>query len=229
MYRFLCGIATFIGLISLLCGQDFRTKERAIPDPNRKLAVAQFLAYIPDPSSLIAIAGLAMKQSVASEIALSSNAKKTLDNLHRDSRNPKEALGPLVDIGRRPDAVSKFAFSEIQIQIDQLFEESQKVRLKQLAYHIEIARIGAIEALIRGYLGQELEIDSMQKLSLQEKRDVVQRLADEKIHRVMIAWRDEVFSELNSTQRAQAGKLLGKEFYLREDPSGITNKSLTGK
>ncbi len=167
---------------------------------------------VPDPGSLIATAGLAMKKSIRREIGLDPNVERTLDKLHRDARGS----GPLASVRDRRDAVSKIVYEELQQQVEEMFTPSQKTRLSQLAYHVEIARIGLIRALTEGYFGKELEIDENQKTTLFEKSEFVQLKADESILRVSMAWRTEIFGELTPAQRQQAIMLLGKEFCFRE-------------
>lgn len=168
---------------------------------------------VPDPDSLIATAGLAMKKSIRMEIWLKPDTERTLDKLHKDSRGR-----PLASFRDGRDDVSKITYEELQLQVEEVFTSSQKTRLSQLAYRVEIARIGLIRALTEGYLGKKLEIGEKQKTTLLQINELVQSKADERILRVMTAWRAEIFGELTQVQRQQAIMLLGKEFCFRESP-----------
>jgi transcriptional regulator of met regulon len=172
---------------------------------------------IPTPNSLMAVVGLAMNDSIAKEIGLSPEARSALEKLHKDSRRPKEAPGPLAEIGFRKDELSKTICLEIQNQVEELLTVKQKQRLQQLAYHVETSRIGLIAALLSGYLGKELGLDSQQKLALERANEEIQEKADANILRVLIAWREEIFRELTPLQREKATKLLGKDFRFREE------------
>jgi hypothetical protein len=121
------------------------------------------IATIPNPDSLIAVAGLALNDSIARELRLTSEQRLSIEVMHKNAKAPL----PLAEFRVRDSSAREVIRNELQRQVDEAFTIEQTARLPQLAYRVEIERAGVIGSLVDGYLGKLLGVDSSQKLVLE--------------------------------------------------------------
>ncbi len=196
-------------------GDPFRFREdmSAARKEHRTKIDSGKIASIPDPASLVAVAGLALNGSIAKELRLTSEQRISIEGMHKNAKGPL----PLAEFQVRGSRERELIKNELQKQVDGVFTIEQKSRLPQLAYRVEIERVGVIGSLVDGYLGKILGVDNSQKPLLEKKVEALKSKVSNEIRRIRTAARNEVFSHLPSIQREKANKILGNEFVFLEN------------
>lgn len=106
---------------------------------------------------------------------------------------------------------------EVQKRIDEILNSSQRGRLRQLAFHVEIERIGLGDAMFKGYLGKELKLDEEQKRKVGSKSKLVDERIGDAVVKIKAAVKHDILRELTPIQREGAIRILGKDFAYREE------------
>lgn len=180
---------------------------------------------IPNPNDPLSLAALAINPSVAQELGLDNQRVSILKKMLR------EAGGDLsiahVRVGRRPgevgptddeiDAQLKKEVSDRRKQLDEIMPPDKLERLKQLAYQIEIGRVGMGAALADGKLGEDFGIYENQKTLIRKRASEIEEKLREKIKLAQADAQRELLRELSVEQRDKAVQLLGTPFNYRED------------
>jgi hypothetical protein len=107
--------------------------------------------------------------------------------------------------------------------MESLMTDKERNRLKQVAYQIEIARIGIVEALVRGYLGKKLQVTELQRSELKKRSNQVTE--SDAIDKIIRMAKDRMIKELTPIQQKKAGELLGKDFKFVEVGHGLNGIS----
>lgn len=180
---------------------------------------------IPNPADPLSIARLAVNPSVALELGIDKQRVSTLKKML------KEAGGDLsiahLRVGRRPgevgptdadiDAQLKKKLVGRRAQLDEILPPESLDRLRQLAYQIEIGRVGLGVALADGKLGEDVGVYENQKTLIRARGAEIEEKLRERIKLALADAQKELLRELPSGQRDKAAELLGTPFYYRED------------
>jgi hypothetical protein len=198
---------------SVLLKERLGNRFRFLEDPGsiryeyRVLSPTGKLHAIPDPSSFVTSLGLTMNTSVADELKLTEVERNAIAQLHKEAKTPIAA--PIFRRGKSAEELTK--------GVEEFIGHSKQERLSQIAFHIEVARLGIAEALMNGYLGQDLGLDKSQRESIARKSEVLKTKEAEAVKLIMTAQWAEVFSMLNPLQRDKAHSNLGNPFLFVEN------------
>ena len=166
---------------------------------------------IPDPNSLEVVL-IAQNHSIERELAILPDKAAELAELL------KQAKGGLSTIGLRYGKIANTEIVEgVKTKIEEILNADQRARLKQLAYQVEIERIGLGDALVQGYLGKELKLDEEQKRKVGSKSKVVEDRIADAVLKIKAAVKHDILRELTPIQREDAIRILGKDFAYREE------------
>lgn len=186
-----------------------RSIGKSISDPNNQLSLASFLT----------------NESVAKEIGIDAEQRPEVRKL-LDASGGSLSIG--VIHGDRT-TIKKMTKEEVQTlfakqrleresSLSEIVDPNQLRRLKEVAYQIEIARVGMGEALTNGFLGAEIGVEVYQKSALKIVADAAELRASEAILKVRALSLEALLSELSSSQSEVLKDRLGKGFRFREDP-----------
>ena len=167
-------------------------------------------AAIPNPNSLVALVALTENETVATELGLSREQMRGMAELHRKSRGPKVASS------RRAPSWKGSIDAEIKAALDTLLSLRQQSRLKQIAYQIEIARVGLAESFSNGFLGEHIVGSTKRREMLTETCYQIEAECNIKIQKLTMRAMEKMLSELTRTQQEKAAKLLGSSFAFRD-------------
>ncbi len=188
-----------------------------------KTVVKGVPASIPDPSNSLGIAVLAVNPSVSKELGLSQEQISTLRTLLVENGGALnggvlqfKGRGniPPAEVIREKHRQKK---AENESKLDEIFLPNQWVRLKQIAYQIEVSRIGFGRALSSGVLGRDVGVFEAQHTHLSQKALEIEARAAKEIGEILRQAQIEMLKELSTEQRSKAVGLLGEPFYFRDD------------
>ena len=123
-----------------------------------------------------------------------------------DPRNPELA-----------SAASRGLVEKNKQLVDELLTPAQWKRLRQIAFQVEIARIGLGKALTEGRFSPEVGIHENQKTHIVEKAEEIEARTAETISRLLANAQRELLSELAPEQRAKAVDAMGEPFFFRDE------------
>jgi hypothetical protein len=165
---------------------------------------------IPDPAALICLVGLASNSSVANAIDMHAAEIATLAEMHANAKGPIALVG--YRFGDEREAIEK----SIVQKLESMYNEKQRERLKQIAFQVEVYRLGIVDSLTVGYLGREIVVTELQAMQLRsDSAELVQKATEEASKEIQLA-REQVFLNLDPKQRSKAMSLLGQVFLFRE-------------
>ncbi len=183
-------------------------------------------AIAQDPDNELEIARLACNRSVAKELRVSEEErcqlKALLDASGGSFSRPRVSLQFIGDSnGPSPaewKSLNDEKLAENKELIDSILDPLQRERLRQIAYRVEISRVGLSEALFRGFLGKAVTLRSDRLAMLEvSAREIESKLASVCLD-ILCECRQSVFDQLlDYEQREIADKLLGKTFYFVEE------------
>ncbi len=124
---------------------------------------------------------------------------RDLSDQERDARN--------AEIGEKVAKIN----AEGQKEIDAVLLPHQRERLKQLQVQSQM-RFGADRALASNPLAEDLGITEDQKQQLADKQREIQTALQEKIAKLQVEARDELFTVLSTEQQAKLKAMIGKPF-----------------
>ena len=155
--------------------------------------------------------GLVENQIEVADRIISTAKEETRELLLRArDKNAKVARGELLALAIARKRVADDAIEEILLP-------EQLVRLRQIAFRIEVSHMGLANALTYGRLGEEVEIYENQVDSILVKgRDVTQRVTEE-INAILKEAEDEILELLAPEQRKKAEDALGPFFQYKDD------------
>jgi hypothetical protein len=191
--------------------RNVRTNGKSIPNPEKRLELAALLA----------------NNSVIGDIGLSDESKVSIRGLLEENHGSLsvpvltfDGDGPQPSAAELASQVAEFCRSN-EAKLNDIIDPIEMERLKQIAYQLEITRIGLGKSLTNGFLGEHIGVEESQRSALQTKSDNVEGIAFEKIAQLKAAARSELFAELTSMQQGQLSLLLGATFLFRDDPSTL--------
>ena len=171
----------------------------------------------PDPDSLAASIALIPNPSIVKELGIDKNEIAAITSAFRIFRSAfdvKAVVAKYDEIKQEDliDAREKVLLALVEDTLD----PNQRDRLKQLVFHVELARNGICYSLTEGYLSKKLAITE------QQKKDFVSCMADfekelkSKARNIREESEAKIFKELSFLQRTEAMRALGKPFSFRE-------------
>lgn len=180
---------------------------------------------IPDPESLLQIAAFAANPTVAEELKL------TKDQLRAIKSMLKQANGALAVVlyeptttpdGNKPSSLEiSQAIRETRRKrekdLEEILRPDQRMRLKEIAYQIEVYRVGIGAAITEGRLAEDVGVTENQKTALRKKCNAIEERVQKEISEILLKAQEELLRELSAEQREKAKSLLGHPFYFRDD------------
>jgi hypothetical protein len=171
---------------------------------------------IPNPDSKKALLSLLDNRSVATELGLTGERQELLRHAtKRLSQYSNEAGAIAIQLQINQEEKSKLD-SEVESAVVNLFSEEEWQRLRQVAFQVEIARIGIAKALLAGRLGKQIKIEKAQRDSIAKSEAGEIKLL-ETIGKVRQVANRKMLKELPALQRERAEKILGKDFQFVEE------------
>jgi hypothetical protein len=171
---------------------------------------------IPNPDSKKALLSLLNNRSVATELGLTGERQELLRHAKkRLSQYSNEAGAIAIQLQINQEEKSKLD-SEVESAVVNLFSEEEWQRLRQVAFQVEIAKIGIAKALLGGRLGKQIEIEKAQRDSIAKSEAGEIKLL-ETIGKVRQVANKKMLKELPALQRERAEKILGKDFQFVEE------------
>ncbi len=178
---------------------------------------------IPDPNDALSVIPFAVNPSVANEIGLDDESIKVLKELLKESDGAPRGVrlsfpsGPDAPTATERDAYYARVLTERRRLVDEVLPPTKQKRLREIAYQIEVSRVGLGNALTQGKLGEDVGVYENQRTTIREKAERIELKMREQIRLVMEQAQDELLQELTPEQRATAKSCLGKPFYYRSD------------
>ncbi len=105
---------------------------------------------------------------------------------------------------------------ELKSVIEEVFTYSQLQRARQLAYQIEIARVGVPYAISYGCLSDAVGVHENQRHSLLQVAEKIAEEAEVEISKIRAAAQAQILEHLVPEQREKAKVLIGKPFAYNE-------------
>lgn len=177
-----------------------------IPDPSNKLSLATLLAH----SSVLTALELSDEQIRIVSDALKANSGSFSTPIHTRDDGKFPTKDEIRAIKERHQARS----SQL---LDEVLTPNQWKRLREIAYQVEISRLGLGIAIAHGRLGRDIGVTENQVTNLQEKASKIQRKAEQEILKILIAAQKELLAELSPEQRDKANECLGMPFVFRDE------------
>lgn len=176
----------------------------------------------PDPALKYELFKLLRDRLVQHELQLT---KDQVDGINRIYDDAQKTLRDLADGSRKsgtriePTAL-KDALDARRLIAEEAIEElilpSQMSRLRQIAFRIEVSRIGLGPSLAYGRLGSEAGIYTNQVNRLMLKWKHISERADNEIQKILERAEEELIGELTPEQRDRVTKNLGDHFQYSE-------------
>lgn len=172
---------------------------------------------IPNPNSTLAMASLLRNSSVQKELRLSDDQRMQINKLLRDSRG---SLTVSV-VENPPDTVDVGYLMELERllkkeRLEEVISTSQLDRLKQLAFQIEISRVGLPTALIDGFFGQHIGIGESDKGAIEIVAKSIAEKAERRIAKLNREALEKFVELLTPRQKQVVDKCVGKLIYIRD-------------
>ena len=177
--------------IPSLLGKPFELQE----EPKQKLvrlASERINGIVPDPDSVFDSCILLKNQSIVDELDVT-----------------KEQLSNVARIRKARDFEKKTA---VESKLNTMFTPSQKERLKQIVYQLEVARRGFGFAIADGFLGRAIGVSDSQRAELKEKAKALDSKTKAALVVVDEEARKRLLGNLSSAQQKAVTTLLGKPF-----------------
>ncbi len=200
-----------IDLKSIL-GKDFviRGVDARLPTVGRKL----------DPEAILDKVYLLKEDSFANEVKISKDDREAILKFF-DETTEYEAVQKIIKLGRKPtkkevaDITSETNKARIS-RVENVLDPIQRDRLKEIAYRLEIEKVGLVESLSSGFVGKRLGISTDQIAKLRVQAEAIESKTSDAIAALMAASQADLINELEPLQRIEAVKVLGKPFAFRE-------------
>lgn len=181
---------------------------------------------IPDPSDDLLLASFARNRSIEREFGLGKERQTELEKLLTDSGGDLRVVTfynlPMDLPDREARTLLALRLIENQRRLNEIISPQELDRLRQLAYQVEIARVGLSNALVSGFLGLHSGVEQYQKPALTIRGEQIEAKAEIASKKVVAAAWLELFQELSPLQRGCVERLVGKEFDFIDEPDIIT-------
>lgn len=180
---------------------------------------------IPDVNNKLSLASLLYDRTVAESLGVDAEGRKAINDFlaaNGGSFAIKVISYPnnVPKTREEEEAEREAHFANSQALLDELLSPSQWDRLRQMAYQVEVGRVGLAHALTRGRLGDDSGVHGQQADAIQRKAELEEAKARAEILRILARMQDEVFAELTPEQQKTAKQLLGEPIVFKEDRDG---------
>lgn len=188
-------------------------------------------SVIPNVDDPLSLASLLSNDSVRKELGLREEREQfVVDFLARNRGSFGSVVGVFngrpgpkeIQELRERNAAHREQSKEI---LDELMSPTEWKRLRQIAYQVEVWRMGLGESLANGQLGVDAGILEQQRDVIQRKAAKIQSDVDAQIMKILIEAQSELLNELPVEQRNKAKSLLGTPFIFRESQPQIGRQS----
>jgi hypothetical protein len=105
---------------------------------------------------------------------------------------------------------------EAQQEIEEAVLPFQLKRLKQIAYHVQMRKRGAVEVITNDPLAADLGLTDDQKESLREKAEEIDEELAREIAKLRAKAKQKLFSQLRPDQQRKLSAITGEEFTYQE-------------
>lgn len=174
----------------------------------------------PDPTSFSDVFSILQLRQVVELLGLQDAQQEALEASGNEYRRlMKEAAEPL-----RAGLITPAEFIEFKKKIDgdgisslqEILLDDQWKRLQQVAYRIEISRMGMKHAILHGRLSEQLEIAPTRKRSLQSELELLEDEANKRIIAIKEELEMKMLATLQPEQQVKAKELVGEIFTFDE-------------
>ncbi|MEO8269443.1 MAG: hypothetical protein ABI557_06985 [Aureliella sp.] len=168
---------------------------------------------IPDVENKLSLASLLFNRSVVESLGLSDDGVRRINDFRGEngaSFNTKVYVPPRNGriIGEDVHTVTKAHRVKSKKFLGELISSEQWIRLRQIAYQVEVGRIGLANALIRGRLGADTGIRGQQLDSIRKKSEEAEARAKADIEKIHPQILEEALAALTPEQRKKAEQLV---------------------
>ncbi len=175
-----------------------------------------------DPNNKSNLLRLLENESIKRELKLTEQQQQGAKRISEEAnRQMRDSLREMIQSGksvRDPAMATMMAENRQKMEgaLEEILLPEQLKRIRQLAYQVEIARIGLGESLTDGRLGKEIGVTDNQKQHLSEKAAAIENEVRAAVAKIRAAAQAQLLRELSTEQRQEAEKLLGDYFYYEE-------------
>ncbi len=179
-----------------------------------------FRASIPDPEDRLSLTSLVSNSYVAKELGLNAPVADLLKQAERKNGGPLS-----ISVSYSEELLTSMELQTIHTAnqrkwtelCDEALTPDQWKRLRELAYQIEVYRVGFDGALTAGRLGSDVGVFENQKSRLSQKASQIEKELKQAIVVALAATQESVLSELSSDQHSICKERLGDPFLYRRD------------
>lgn len=220
MYKTACMVCFWVVLGVIAYGQP--PGSMLFPTASVSVTAEGQIVMHPNPESRTALFSLLPDRQVQAEIGLSEEQADTMNELLGAAADVQKRFFADVRAGKIKPSQAKLKAmiaerrGTLEDAIEELLLPDQLARLRQIAYRIEVARIGLGRALTIGNLSRQVEVHEGQKFSLEEKVSKLESEALRKVEEIMAKLEDDILDQLTPEQRHTAREALGDRFAYKE-------------
>lgn len=177
---------------------------------------------IPDVNNKLSLASLLYNRTVAEGLGIDVEGRKLINDFlaaNGGSFAIKVITYPnnIPKTDEEEQAERDAHLANSQALLDELLSPGQWDRLRQMAYQVEVGRMGLASALTGGRLGDDSGVHGQQTDAIHRKAGQEDAKAKAEIVRILTRMQDEVIAELTPEQQKRAKQLLGEPIVLKED------------
>lgn len=181
---------------------------------------------IPDPESVLAVASLLSNKTIVDALGLDSKTSEAVSQLMADCKGSLTLYSASADVpGEEFIRQAKEYRISNAARLNELLDPLQLDRLKQIAYQVEIQRVGLGTALCSGCLGDKLAIEDSQR----EPITKLSELADKQFEREINSNKRSIWGKLidilDEEQKTELNRNIGQLFLFRDQPYMTTDIS----
>jgi len=177
-----------------------------------------YRASIPDPGNKLSLVSLISNPYVARELGLNTDVTRLLKQAEHENGGPLSINVTTSEVLLTLDELSSIHLAN-QLKWTKLCDEAlnpaQWSRLRQLAFRIEVYRVGFGQALTAGRLGADVGVFENQKTRLSQRATQTERDLKQAIVEALAVAQESVLSELSSEQQMVCKERLGAPFLFR--------------
>jgi len=179
---------------------------------------------IPDPESVLAVASLLSNKTVVESLNLDIQTRVAVSQLMKDCKGSLTLYSASAEIPASEFIQQANDYrSRNEARLHELLDPSQLDRLKQIAYQIEIRRVGLGTALNSGCLGKRLGVEEYQHEPISKLTELADNQFIVEINsNKRLIWR-RLVEILDENQKVTLDKCVGKLFLFRDQPHMTTD------
>lgn len=175
-----------------------------------------------NPNDAATLASLLQMDRIRTELQITDSQLEGIRKLQAQSNQlinaaVQEVMKAVKEGGERPDIDHlREARENVRKLTDRAIEEillpEQMTRIREIAFQVEITKMGLGPALTRGKFGEEVGVRPDQKPELIRLAKEIEAGMEEKIAKIKQEARDELLAVLDKEQQGKAKELIGKYF-----------------